>query len=182
MSLSCCGTRKNLRAYFPRFFRPLPLALVASPATGGAPIAPPESVLCFLSCLQERKVFLPLHPQAYARLENFGYRKRGFPLLWNFPAPCAFFALLSLQKESSRTFTHKRTQRDKSVCHSQNIPRAYARLEIFGYRKPGSFGFESEFRHKKTAPAKPMLLRFGCPTRIRTPTNRVRVCRATVTQ
>ena len=50
MSLSCCGTRKNLRAYFPRFFRPLPLALVASPATGGAPIAPPESVLCFLSC------------------------------------------------------------------------------------------------------------------------------------
>ena len=38
--------------------------------------------------------------RAYARIENFGYRKRGFPLLWNSPFPYAFFTQLSLRKES----------------------------------------------------------------------------------
>ena len=41
MLLSCCGARKNHRAYAdPRFFRPLPLVRVAPPATGGAPLTP----------------------------------------------------------------------------------------------------------------------------------------------
>ena len=41
---SCCGARKNHRAYaFPRFFRPLHCARVAPPATGGAPLAYPTS-------------------------------------------------------------------------------------------------------------------------------------------
>ena len=44
----CCGARKNHRAYaFPRFFRPLPLAQLASSATGSARIAPPrQATLC----------------------------------------------------------------------------------------------------------------------------------------
>ena len=38
---SCCGTRKNLRAYaFPRFFRPLPLARLPASAAGGGRLAP----------------------------------------------------------------------------------------------------------------------------------------------
>ena len=38
---SCCGARKNRRAYAdPRFFRPRPLAHLASSATGGARLAP----------------------------------------------------------------------------------------------------------------------------------------------
>ena len=41
-AVSCCGARKNLRAYaFPRFFRPLPLAPLPSSATGGGRVAPP---------------------------------------------------------------------------------------------------------------------------------------------
>ena len=58
-TVSCCGARKNLRAYAsPRFFRPLPLAHLASSATGSARLAPPLETrlhyLCYAKIIKVR--------------------------------------------------------------------------------------------------------------------------------
>ena len=63
--LRCPANVLGKIAFVPR--RPLPLAQLAFSATGGARIAPPKSVLWFLSCRNKKGTYTPgnvfaLHP------------------------------------------------------------------------------------------------------------------------
>ena len=83
-----------------------------------------------------------------------------------------------------RAKTAKRVLRTKKQAvfgAAVKIFKAYAE-EYFEYRKRGASGSDPKFGYKKIRNAFAFRIHVGCPTRIRTPTNRVRVCRATVTQ